>query len=393
VTGFDQFDFQHGLAQELHRRAGRLAGRRAKELDDLAVLVHTEDDPDKLVRWTADAAEVSRNGATRRRELQADDGFEPEAVNWPELIADGIPEPAFLSKPYVPERARIWTPGPAESGKSIWWLATAAELTRRGLVAVVIDQENPLDVVLRRIVGLEPAIGRLHLYHDAGLDLAQAEHREWLIGRTAELGARLVVLDTLTGCWSGNENDNAEIAEFDREVLLPLRAAGASTAVLDHTGHPQAFVRRDAAHAGRGASAKGQKADVVLEFKPDGEHSFAIKHGKNRPGGGRREPERTIEVVDSDDGRLKLVATEGPAERAARELAETMVGVICGAAQPLSTKQLRTVAGGTREVQDDAIELLKTEDPRRVDVKDETIETDGGPQRGKWWRPVQEKLG
>jgi hypothetical protein len=95
VTGFDQFDFQFGLAQELRRRAGRFNGRRAQELDDLAVLIHTEDDPDKLIRWTADAAEVSRDGATPRSERQADDGEKLRIVTVQEFAA--VDEPGAES--------------------------------------------------------------------------------------------------------------------------------------------------------------------------------------------------------------------------------------------------------------------------------------------------------
>lgn len=118
-------------------------------------------------------------------------------------------------------------------------------------------------------------------------------------------GAQLVILDTLTAVWPEDEESNAAIAAFDREVLQRLvRETRCSVIVLDHTGHLQPKATRKGVSAARGASSKGQKADVVLTFKVK-KGRFVIEHGKNRFGG-RTEPPCQFRVVDTDDGGLDI---------------------------------------------------------------------------------------
>jgi len=310
--------------------------------------------------------------------------FSLTPLDWPALMAGGLPETRYLSRPYCPEGARIWAWGPAESGKSLWALWLAASLSREGLPVAYVSQENPLAEDARRLERLRPDWPRLRFFHDQGLDLIQADHVAEFHRATED--ATLIVLDTLTACWSGDENDNAALAAFDRGVLLPMARRGASVLTLDHTGHPQAFVRRRGVSAGRGGSVKGQKADVVLEFRATGSAEFTIDHAKNRMGG-HKEPPRSFRVVDTDDDGLDVVAVERAADRAVAELADRMVTAI-ESAGVLSTKALRQAVGGGRELADDAIRLLEGEDPPRVRVGWEALDTDHGRQRAKAWRPA-----
>jgi hypothetical protein len=195
-----------------------------------------------------------------------DDAFRLEPTNLPKLLAEDVPEPRILVPPYIYECSRTWVFGSAGVGKSLYAAWVGCELTKQGLYVVYISQENPLAVDVHRLERLRPNFDHLRFFHMPGLDLTQAEHRAELI-RVSD-GAALVILDTLTACWSGDENDNAQIAAIDRDVLVPLTQIGASSLVIHHTGHPQALVRREGVHAGRGASTMGQKADVVLVFKP-----------------------------------------------------------------------------------------------------------------------------
>src|SRR5262249_39693985 len=147
--------------------------------------------------------------------------------------------------------------------------AVASELTRAGFIVVYISQENGLEEEARRFMRLQPDYSNLRLYVDQGLDLTIAEHIAALI--EASHGAVLTVIDTLSACWSGDEDSNSEVTGFDRDVLLPLiRETDASPLVLDHTGNPQPFANRRGVSAPRGASAKGQKADFLLEFRAGG---------------------------------------------------------------------------------------------------------------------------
>jgi AAA domain len=171
--------------------------------------------------------------------------FRPEPVDWPAVIAGGVPELKWLDEPYLPARKRIWGVGAAESGKSIWAACKTARVTRARLLVVYISQENGLEEEVRRFLRIGPDFDRLRLYVDQGFDLAIPTHRDVLLELSA--GAALVVLDTFTACWSGDEDSNNHLAAFDRDVMKPLTVAGSSVLVLDHTGNPQPFTRRRAA--------------------------------------------------------------------------------------------------------------------------------------------------
>lgn len=320
---------------------------------------------------------------------EADDTFRLDPVDWPAVIADGVPALEYLDEPYLPARKRIWGVGPAESGKSIWAAWKAARVTRLSLLVVYVSQENGLEEEARRFLRLRPDFEWLRLYVDQGLDLAHPVHREVFLEAT--VGAALVVLDTFTACWSGNEDSNHDLAAFDRDVMKPLQLAGASSLVLDHTGNPQPFVRRRGVSAPRGASSKAQKADFLLEFTATDEASFKLERAKARGTHGRRP--LVYRVVDGPDDTLELVETE--ATERVEELADELVAAITADA-PLATKQVRGIAkelGYGVEATSAALELLKAEQPKRVTVDWEVIDTPGGRQRVKAWRPIDEHDG
>lgn len=324
-----------------------------------------------------------------KRQERGSETFAPERLDYARLIAEGIPPVIFTDPPYLPAAASVWAVGPSGSAKSMYAAARSCALSRGGARAIYISQENPLQVDLSRLARLRPDPAFLELYHYQGFDLAIPEHVERLI--ELSIGARLVVVDTFSAVWSGDENDNAAVVGFDREVVRPLIAAtGATFLTLDHTGHSQAFVSRRGVSAPRGASAKGQKADVVLEFRTEGDREFSITHGKNRLGG-VLEPLRQYRVEDDeDDGTISLVSVETSTDAKAREVAAAMVEFIHAAAGPISTKTLREAMRGVggREAQDAAMRGLEREDPPRVCVGRRTIETPTGKKAAKaWWVP------
>lgn len=314
--------------------------------------------------------------------------FNPTPLEYQRLIAEGVPEMPYLNHPYIPGGASIWVPGPAGSGKSMWAQWTACRLSRAGIRVLYVSQENNLNVELRRLERLDPNPEYLIVFHYQGVDLVDADHVDWLKREGA--GAGLIVLDTFTACWSGDENDNAAVAGFDREVIRPvIEATGASVLTLDHTGHPTAFVSRKGVSAARGASSKGQKADLVLEFRDLGEHRFLVRQGKNRLTG-TIEPDRTLEVVDTDDDLLDIVETENPGDAKIRETAEAMVEFIQAAEHAPSTEALRQAMKGIagKEIQTAAMNLLRLENPRRVVDIWGHIDTEKGRRRAKVWIPA-----
>lgn len=266
---------------------------------------------------------MSRLAPPLREPTDGDGGaFRLEPVDWGELKRAGVPALGWLREPFLPARKRIWGVGPAESGKSLWAAALASALTLEGRRIVYVSQENGLEEEARRFLRLHADYALLELYVDQGLDLALAEHRAELLDVAA--GAQLVVLDTLSAVWLGDEDSNTELAAFDRDVLKPIVALDASVLVLDHTGNPPPGRkgRRMGVTAPRGASSKGQKTDFLLEFETVDAGSFRVVRGKAR---GTHGPTPVVyRAVDNDDGTLELVA-ESEATIAAKELAEAYV--------------------------------------------------------------------
>ncbi len=117
----------------------------------------------------------------------------------------------------------------------------------------------------------------LHLACDATLDgdqldLTKRNHLKWLQDEAARVKPDLIILDTMVSLFSlNNENDNSEVA---RKVMKPLAKlasdTGAAVLLLHHIGKlsedSQASTK---AYRGRGASAIGAAARMVLLLKQD----------------------------------------------------------------------------------------------------------------------------
>ena len=321
--------------------------------------------------------------------------FDPQPLDYVALLRDGIPPVVYVHEPYLAAGTSVWAAGASTSGKSMWALAVSCELSRRGVRVIYISQENPRQVDLARLGKLQPNPACLTVYHYAGFDFALPLHVERLI-ELAD-GVSLIVADTLSAVWSGDENDNAAIVGYDREFVRPvIETTGATVLTLDHTGHPSAFVSRKGVSAPRGASAKGQKADTVLEFRIEGPHEFSITHSKSRADG-ILQPLRQFEVRDDEDAEtISLVAVENSADRQSRDVADRMAAFICAAAGPITTNALREAMKGAagREVQNTAMNQLRGEDPPRVRTGQRTIDTPHGRQPAKaWWSAQADQEG
>jgi hypothetical protein len=316
------------------------------------------------------------------------DGFRLVPLDFPKLLADGIPEPEYLDHPYLPRGARVWVFGPAESSKTIYFEWLAAKLTRDGKTVAFVSAENPLGTDIDRIGRLRPAFERLHFFHMPGLDLADSNHFLELAGVCRD--ADLLVIDTLSACWSGDEASNVEVVKLDREVLTKLvRLTGVTVAVIHHTGHPQAFVNRGGAGAGRGASAMGQKADVVLVFQPVGVHEFTIDHSKNRTAGGHKEPKARFRVVDTEGGGLHIERIGKAVEERVIECMDAAVEIVAASDGTLGSNALRAALrdrGFGGSTLDPALAELRSEEPLRLrQVDGDVLSADGRRRKGRPW--------
>jgi hypothetical protein len=176
-------------------------------------------------------------------------------------------------------------------------------------------------------------------------------------------------------------------------VLSELVRRGVAVLVLDHTGHKQAFVSRKGVSAPRGASSKGQKNDVVLEFEAAGQNEFVINHAKNRFG--PKEVKRQFRVIDTESGGLDIEEIESDHSIKVREIADRMVeAVVASDTGFLPTNALRAAGGGGVEVQNEAMALLQDEEPQRLVCQEELIPSGTKRVRAKVWRrpPEQGRL-
>jgi len=308
-------------------------------------------------------------------------------TDFAKLLTEGLPETDYILFPYLPKAARVWAFGPAESSKTIWTQWVATKVTHEGREVVLVSAENPLETDVRQLSRLRPDWSRLRHYHMPAIDLADSERFVDLA--RACVGAELVVLDTLSALWSGDENSNREVVAFDRDVLVPLvRKTGACLLVVHHSGHPQAFVNRGGVGAGRGASAMGQKADVVLIFQAVGIHEFTIAHEKNRTGG-HKEPKSRFRIVDTDDDGLDIEPVGTHIDPRVAECMDAIVEAI-GRNEGLSTNGLKAALksqGFGASTIDPALAELRKEVPARVlQVVGAVIGADGKSYQGKPWQ-------
>ena len=233
---------------------------------------------------------------TAAREDPPSEGYSLLAVDWVELLREGVPEVEYVSEPYFPKGARIWIWGATGSYKSLYCAGPRRGSRRAGVRVSYFSEENPIQEELRRLGRLRPDPEHFRLFHRTGMDLVDPGWVESFLNVTR--GDAIVFLDTWTDLWSGDESDNRAVQQFDASVLKPLQAQGVTPVILHHTGHRYMFSATAAgATAGRGASSLGQKADVTLEFKDAGERRFTIVYGKCRIGG--------VRVTDGATGRRR----------------------------------------------------------------------------------------
>lgn len=315
-------------------------------------------------------------------------GFTLEAFDW---VNEDVPPIEYLVDPYIPRGARILVTGPSESGKSIWALWIAAKLSREGHRVAYFSQENPRVEDKRRLERLAPDPKMLTFFHDQGLDIADRAHVSELL-RACE-GYDLVVLDTFTATWTGDENDNAEVKDLiERGAVKQLARAGTAVMILDHTGNPQAFIKRTGATASRGASSKGQSVDIGHVFT-NKDPGFLITNWKARLGGRHAEPKQ-FQVVDTEGGGLDIIEVERASSEKQNECADAIVDIL-GVEGSMSERQLRArISHFGRNVQRAAFAQLRAEEPPRVMVeKGPGTDAKGRPAKKlNLWRTAEGSL-
>jgi len=302
--------------------------------------------------------------------------YAPEAEAEPKVFKPldwsiGDVEIVMVVEPWIPRAARVLLVGATESAKSMIATSWAVSLGERGARAIVVSEENPEIEDRRRLRRLGADRDHLTFFNGSAVDLADPEWVDALI-RFAQGwgGVELIVVDTLTAAWSGDDLSNREIADFDREVWQPIiRATGAAVVVVDHTGHQQFGVRREGNAAARGASSKAQKSDVVLVMRKSAD-GFEIAHHKARLGGRKADPV-IARVIDREDGTLAVeYAPLGSGDTADAQARERALRAVSDAPGTMTKTKLAAMLGmrkdeGLRVVSDLLAEgLIGPDEPR-----------------------------
>jgi hypothetical protein len=150
----------------------------------------------------------------------------------------------------------------------------------------------------------------------AGFDMAQAKSREELEQIILVNAIQVVILDSLSMCWSGNENDNSEVGVFYAQLRGITERTGVCWAIIHHTLKPANTRKKDhLMFSIRGAGQIVQQADTAILLapneKPSGEErrEVIVSFVKTRT---EQEPPAFISAIETNDGfytSLRFLAT------------------------------------------------------------------------------------
>lgn len=234
-----------------------------------------------------------RNGSLRPvQTLPTLDGYQeppqPLFVDWEALWADpGHIE--WLCEPVIPAGRLVSLYSPPGVGKSLLALDLAVSIAQ-GTDALgvgttqarvmYLDYENTTLDVRDRLQemghGPEGLSGLLYWSFPEIPPLDTPEGGKALLEAATAHGAGLVVIDTLSRCVQGDENEASTALNLYRCTLMGLKAAGIAVLRLDHTG-------KDETKGQRGTSAKSGDVDLVWrlsEVIP--EETFLLTNEKHR---------------------------------------------------------------------------------------------------------------
>lgn len=183
---------------------------------------------------------------------------------------------------------------PGKTGKSLIAMEAAAALaTGRGALSqrgpnepvhvLYVDQEMTPEDWQDRLIEMGYGLDDFHKL-DTYLHLAQLQN--WppmdtpagghaLQREAARVGAKVVIIDTVSKVTSGEENSNDTAQAFYRSSLVGLKREGLGVLILDHTG-------KDIEKGARGGSAKTDNIDLAFELLLRGKDLLTLRCSHHR---------------------------------------------------------------------------------------------------------------
>jgi hypothetical protein len=190
-------------------------------------------------------------------------------VDWAAVWADQT-DMEWILEPLLPAGRLVALYSPPKVGKSLLMLELAIAIAAgkdalgsptRATKVLYLDFENDpqTDIKARLIAmghGLEDVQRLAYMSYPACPPLDTPQGGAWLYGAAKHHGASLVVIDTISRCISGEENDNNTWLNLYKHTGLHLKRDGIAMLRLDHSG-------KDESKGQRGGSAKGGDVDAV----------------------------------------------------------------------------------------------------------------------------------
>jgi hypothetical protein len=144
---------------------------------------------------------------------------------------------SYLVDPILPKGSLIGMTGPAAGGKSTLITALCSQVSAAGTPALILDRDNPLSVVHDRVKRLGISDGPLfrvwggwNSQEPGGLDSLE------LLSVVAACHPKpMLVIDSLGGFYSGDENDAAHMRAFLRPART-LAHQGCTVVILHNDG-------------------------------------------------------------------------------------------------------------------------------------------------------------
>jgi archaellum biogenesis ATPase FlaH len=154
----------------------------------------------------------------------------------PRLQECGASEVRYLLKPVLPEGGVVGVTGDSSSGKSTLAFAWAREVRRSGREVLILDRENPINVVTDRLARLGIVDGDFQIWGGWLFDEPTQPDSPIVMSWVRScLLPSLIIVDSLIAFHGGDENDAKLMREFMARCRK-LADLGATVIVIHHTG-------------------------------------------------------------------------------------------------------------------------------------------------------------
>jgi hypothetical protein len=217
--------------------------------------------------------------------------------------------------------------GYGKIGKSWVQMDMALEVSRGGVwldrfpciqrPVIYIDRENPFRLHKDRFGRLAADKGMdltknasLHFADIGRLSLDKDKGQQWLLEQLEALGPSLVLVDSFSKVFSGDENSMRDVVQLTTPLVEIAMRTGSFIMLIDHLG--KAPSTSNTSTIIKGSVEKFNFGDTIILAEGAGLHSVDLRVTKQRcTGDDELEIPIRIEDVDEDKTKVRLVVRDG----------------------------------------------------------------------------------